>query len=257
MHLPDPRFPPLLRGHSVKAPLRPLPKAAALAQRGELGAGDIVWARDTATAEMAVVLEPDIACSRLGEIRVLMQVAIVHALATVMPEQTAIQIGWPDTLLCNGASVGQTGFALAAHDTTGAQAPDWAVAGLSIRLSRDLDALEPGIVKAETSLSEEDGGQVDRTQIIEAIAAHLLKTMHEWEVDGIRPAVDRWVGRVLGYETPVAIQHPAAAPVACASVIGQIVGVDEDMGLMVRTETGDLCTLKAPLVGPSVEVAGS
>ena len=38
--------------------------ACRLAQSRQLGAGDVVWSRNTARAELAIVLEPEVALER-------------------------------------------------------------------------------------------------------------------------------------------------------------------------------------------------
>ena len=60
MHMPDPTFPPLLTGHAVRGNEPAFETACARAAGGELGAGDVVWSRDTALIDLAVILEPDV-----------------------------------------------------------------------------------------------------------------------------------------------------------------------------------------------------
>ena len=244
MHLPDPKFPPLFTGHDVKAPLNALAVAAKKAALGELGAGDIVWGRNASSVDIAFVFEPDVSADRLCEVRVLVQAAIIDSLGVLMPEQTAIQIAWPNTILCNGAKTGETAFISHQPDSPNAD-PDWAVAGISIALERDLEGLEPGIVKNETSIIEEDGGHLDRTQIMEALAAHLLNAVHTWEQDGVRSAVERWIGRLIGYGEPADIIQTDPETGAPVVTHGEIIGVGDQMQLMVRTASGETVELTA------------
>ena len=60
MHDADPLFPPRLSARAVKAPETPMAVAVMEAARGGLGAGDLVWARDTSAARIALVLEPEV-----------------------------------------------------------------------------------------------------------------------------------------------------------------------------------------------------
>ena len=109
------------------------------AAKGDLGAGDVTWARNTAAAEMAFVLEPDVRLSEALAMRVVLQAALIDALGVLMPSQTAIQIGWPDELHCNGAQVGGTVLVVpqAAVDKPD-EVPAWMVLGGRIVISRDL-----------------------------------------------------------------------------------------------------------------------
>ena len=54
MHLEDPQFPPMLKGHAVKAPAKSFAQACRLAQGGKLGAGDVVWSRNSGRAQLAI-----------------------------------------------------------------------------------------------------------------------------------------------------------------------------------------------------------
>lgn len=257
MHLADPRFPPLLTGHPVKRPDCPLPVACARAAEGALGAGDIVWARGASAAEAAIVLEPDVSWGRAREMALVVQSAIIDALGMVMPSQTAVQIAWPDAIVCNGAQVGRTCL-VAPAGLASEQVPDWMVVAFRIALTRDLDGLEPGLVRTETSLNEEDGGDLTRTDVLEAVAAHLNSTIHDWESDGLRAIANRWIGRVLGYGEPWSFPvasapnarhegHPDDTSIVTGGVVGQCLGLTDDLDLIVRADDGALHHLPWPL----------
>lgn len=232
MHLADPKFPPAYSGHGVTAPLFPRDVALRGASAGDLGAADIVWARRVDRVELAIVLEPDVPPDRLGEVRVLLQTALIDCLGALMPSQTAIQIGWPDAILCNGAKVGETIVIGAPPDANGAVA--WCVAGLRLTMTRDLRGLEPGLVRDETSLHEEDGGELDRTIVLQSLSAHFLNVVHGWESDGIRPFIERWIGRVLGYEAPADMRDTRTT--GASLIRGRVSGVDDTLALMVTPD---------------------
>ena len=140
MHLEDPQFPPLLEGHAVKAPKRPFAEACRLARARRLGAGDVVWSRNTGRAEFAVVLEPDVALERALQMGPLLMVALGDCLGSLCPPKVAIQYRWPGGILLNGAPAGEV--RLAAARVPVAEIPAWLVvgAGLDIAAPR----LSPG-----------------------------------------------------------------------------------------------------------------
>ena len=247
MHLADPKLPPLFTGYGVKAPTEPLGHAVAGARKSELGAGDVVWARTTKAVRLAFVLEPDVPVSRIAEIRVLLQTAIIDSLGVLMPEQTAIQFGWPNAIHCNGAKVGETVFVCADVSSEDVH-PAWAVAAVSIDLTRDLDGLEPGLVKAETSLEEEDGGHLNRTEVIEALAAHFMNAIYRWEQDGVRGIVDQWKGYLFGISEPAEIEVPESADDGPVQVTGKIIGVGDSLELFVNTGDHGVVVLPDPLL---------
>ncbi|MEL6873325.1 MAG: biotin/lipoate--protein ligase family protein [Pseudomonadota bacterium] len=237
MHLPDPQFPPLLNGHGVKAPEQPLDVACAGAIDGTLSAGDVVWSRNTAHATAAIVLEPDVAIVRAREMLVVLQLSLIEALALLMPSQTALQIGWPKQLLCNGAIVG--GTALVEPETADDAVPDWLIASFDVRLTRNIEGLEPGVLADESSLAEEDGMDVTRTAIVEQVAAHFNANIHRWEQEGFRQIVDAWIGRVLGERGSDRYRTTDGELRA-----GTIAGLGDDLSLMVKPDDG------APFASP-------
>ena len=239
MHLPDPQFPPLLSGQGIKAPAQPLETACRGAIAGTLSAGDVVWSRNTAHATAALVLEPDVPIARAREMLVVLQLSLIEALALLMPSQTALQIGWPQQFLCNGALVG--GTALVEPETPEGVVPAWVAVSFDLVLTRDIEGLEPGILADESSLAEEDGMDVTRTAIIEQVSAHMTANIHRWEQEGFRPIVDSWIGRLLGDRGSDRFRTAEGTLRS-----GSIVGLGDDLALMVKP--GDDAVFASPYV---------
>jgi BirA family biotin operon repressor/biotin-[acetyl-CoA-carboxylase] ligase len=242
MHLPDPTFPPLLSGHGVSAPGRVLPVACDGAERGAFEAGHVIWARNTAIAEFAFVFEPEVDREQAQDMRIVLQTAIADGLGAIMPSQTAIQFGWPDDIIVNGAKVGETCLVVSSRETDAV--PAWLVTGVRLVLTRDLEGLEPGLVRNESSIAEEDGADLDRSRIISTVAAHMLNAVQEWGEMGTRPFADRWIGRVFGYDGGAEFRDVAGVPV----VHGTPVGAAGGSALMVRAgDNGGVVTVPAPI----------
>src|SRR5690606_24590012 len=125
MHLPDPVFPPLLAGHAVKAPQQPFEHACHQAGRGTLGAGDLVWSRNTSRAQCAIILEPEVSLKVALQMNALAQVAVVDCLGALLPPAVAVHLRWPGTILVNGATAGEV--RLGAPTTDLGAVPDWLV----------------------------------------------------------------------------------------------------------------------------------
>ncbi|MEL6299262.1 MAG: biotin/lipoate--protein ligase family protein [Pseudomonadota bacterium] len=237
MHLADPRFPPLVTGHSVKSPERPHDVAIAGAMSGTLGAGDLVWSRSSQQVTGALVLEPDVPLARAREMALVLQSAVIEALALLMPSQTALQIRWPDHLICNGARVGM--LRLTAPPVDDDDVPPWMTLGFDIVLQRKLDRVEPGEIESESAIAEEDGADITRTDLLEAIAPPIIAGIHRWEEDGIRPIVEPWIGRVIGHQSEAEFEDAGGL-----QRTGEVVGIDDDLALIVRTADGE--TFLAP-----------
>lgn len=230
MHLDDPLFPPLLTGHAVKAPLVPFEEACQRASAGMLDAGDCVWARSTRQAALAIVLEPEVPLATAIQMGPLLQTAVVQAIGALMPPQVAVQIRWPSTLLLNGGIAGTT--RIAAPRCVPDDIPDWLVVGFELALARDLKGREPGEDAGHTTVSEEGAADLDRTRVLESVAAHFLTWLDIWSDEGFRPAHEQWIGRIEGREHEAPILHGSVTTTAL------VLGLDDTMTLMTRAADG-------------------
>ncbi len=226
MHLPDPKFPPLLKGHAVKAPLTPGGEACRRAAAGELGAGDLVWSRNTAKAECALVLEPEIPLTRACQMAALGMVAVNETLGFLCPPQMPVLFQWPGTLLIDGAAAGEV--RLLAPSTSSGHPPQWLVLSVSLTLATPQQKGEPGEHLGQTSLFEEGAGDVTRTAVIEALATRLLAWLNTWDADGFRPIHEQWLYRAAGYDEDVTFHGRR----------GRVLGLDEEGSLLFKPTDG-------------------
>jgi biotin-(acetyl-CoA carboxylase) ligase len=226
MHLPDPKFPPLFKGHPVKAPRKPFAEACRLAETHALGAADVVWSRSTARADLALVLEPDVTLERSLEMAPLMMVALGDCLGALAPPKLAVHYRWPTSILLNGAKAGEVRLACPriALDRT----PAWLVVGASLEIVGP-DEREDWTC---TSLTEEAGQRISRSEILQSLAAHFLAHLNAWHDDGFAPVHDQWLFRAEGREAPTTIEH------AGERVEGQVLGLDQGVNLILKTAAG-------------------
>lgn len=245
----EPQLPPLLSSHPVDPPGDPFVAAVRGAGEGRLGAGDLLWARAAARAELALVLEPDVACERSIEMGPLLWVAVVDGLAASMPPKTSLLLRWPDIVLVNGGAAGQLRFASA--PAVAGEVPAWLVIGVSLQLASISELREPGEAVDRTSLVEEGGGELTSGRLIESIAAHILTWINIWQDEGFRPVHDAWVGRVEGHDGNALVRHRNE------EVRGRVRGLDATLALIVEPAQGperafaladlfDACQERAP-----------
>ena len=228
MNLPDPEFPPLLTGHAVNAPATPFDTACRRAAAGELGAADLVWARATMRADMALVLEPDVPLGKSLEMVPLVFTAFADSLGALMPPNTSLQLRWPATILVNGGEAGRLRFAASTNDP--AETPDWLVVGIELNLQEPQSEIEPGDQVHVTTLYEEGGGELDRTQILQSLSAHILTWINIWQDDGFPAVHDQFIGRVEG--------HLHGAPISTADgvVNAKVLGLSDEMELLIKPD---------------------
>lgn len=226
----EPRFPPLLSASAVSAPDTARAAAIRGAAAGKLGAGDVVWSRHTAIAEMAIVLEPDVAFEKAQQMLPLVQVALGDALGLLAPPQLPITWRWPFAIEVNGAKAGEAFISAAACALDAV--PDWLVVGFALRLLHDDRTREPGETPDLTTLREEGAGDVDRNALLEAFAGFFLTRLDTWTDRGFRPIHDEWLYRASGREVPVDFVTSQG------SVRGTLLGLDEAAGAIVKLDDG-------------------
>ena len=246
MHLPDPDFPPILTAYPVKAPAHAFETACRRAAAGELGAADLVWARSTERAELALVLEPEVARTQALQMKPLLFVAIADCIGGLMPPKTAVHLRWPDTILLNGAAAGDIQFAIA--PSAAAEVPGWLVIGARIQVTSPHVDREPGEASDITSIHDECGTSLNRTEILRSLSAHILSWLHVWQDDGFRPVSDRFVPLIEGYETDVELRAGDRA------VGGRVLGLTDEMQLLVKLADGGTVVLGDPSMGEPTDL---
>ena len=236
MDQPDPTFPPLLRGIDVQGESRPFDRACADAARGEAGAGDVYWSRETADCRLAVVLEPEVTSAQSLQMPFVLMVALGDAFGSIGPPEVGMFYRWPFGLVVNDALVGHVRVALPSAAAP-QDVPDWLVLGLDVQLHRtDLDA-EPGYDLANTTLADEGGGDITRTVLLESVSRHFLVWVHTWNEDGFKPVHDAWLQRGEGHNEEVAVHHGGA------DHKGQFLGIDDEGNMLLKPARGDVMSL--------------
>lgn len=224
--LSAPEFPPLLTGHAVPAGDDPLRVAMEGARQGSFGAGDLFWSQAETHARVAIVLEPDCSLAKALQMAPVLMVAIGDALGAIGPPNLALMYRWPSTLLVNDGEVGEV-FLHAPEGGGLEDIPEFIVLGFSVAMSLPTDLLDaPGLARHATALFEEGCGDLDRTQVIEAVARHFLSWVDAWEHDGFAASHPDFRGRMQPVDRLVVQIGPVTHQ-------GRMIGIDEDGGLLL------------------------
>lgn len=247
---PQSTFPPILAVRRVTAPACPFDDAVEGAARGDLRAADALWSTDGGRAELAIVLEPEVAAPTALEVAAVMFLAVADSLGAVMPPQTSVVLRWPQTLLLNVGEVGR--ISLAFDRNADERSPDWLVVAASLQVGSLADAREPGDIVDRTSLAEEGAGELAATTLLHAIAAHFLVWPDHWQQGGLTAFERQLAERIEGFGSPVLIRD------GHDGFIGRVLGVAPGMVLRVQPAVGTERRLQfdAALTGGS-DAAGS
>ncbi len=232
MDLADPTFPPLLTGNPVDEQDDPFAVARLKASAGEAGAGDAFWSRDAARFRVAIVLEPDVEAARAMQMQFAAMVALGDALGAIAEPEIGIYYRWPGGIMINGARVGGVSVALP-ENVAGTDVPDWMVVAAKLQIHGDVEDLNPGLDPDNTSLYEEGGMDITRTDLIDSFCRHFLVWINEWENEGFKGIHENWVGRYRALDEEVDLEHGGEAHK------GKFVGLDDLGNLLYRPEKGE------------------
>jgi BirA family biotin operon repressor/biotin-[acetyl-CoA-carboxylase] ligase len=155
------------------------------------GAGDLFWSRDRITANIAIVLEPEVPRDRVLEMMPLTMVALSDCLAVLLPPQVAVEFRHCNNLVVNGGVAGGIQAAISKiHRET--DIPDWLVLGITLGLERSDTNEEPGLKPDITTMDEEGWEEISRNKFIETFARHFLSWLVAWKDDGFRTIARAW-----------------------------------------------------------------
>lgn len=238
MHVEDPRFPPLLTGHGVKAPGSAFDAACQGAETGGYSAADIIWARSTSRIEMALVLEPEVVRPIALQMVPLFELAVIEALGALMPPKTSILLRWPLELIVNGGVAGRFRFAAAPCDND--SVPDWMVVGVEIDLAGGVRDGEPGDVRDRTTLFDEGSAEHTRSDFLEVIGAYALSWINAWQDGGQPVFAENWVCRVEGHEDAAPLHVGGGG---MERIEARVLGLDDEARLLVKLGERDVRAL--------------
>ncbi|MFP7570115.1 DUF4444 domain-containing protein [Marivita sp. S2033] len=224
----SPSFPPLMQGLNA-AGADPFEAACTDAAAGCDG-GTIVFDLSPELLRAAIVLAPEVALSKAAVMLPLVAVALQNALGALGPSELPVHLEWQGGLLVNGATCGHVRAATNVADPDAVA--DWLVVGFELQFMRP--GLEGGDTPDVTDLASEGCGDVEPVALLESWSRHLMNWINRWEDEGIAPLHREWTG----------LAHGIGSEVSVAGRSGRFLGLDETLGLLLRT---DARTILVPL----------
>ena len=215
-------FPPLFKGHPTPGKI-PFIEAASLAKEG-CDAGLVTYDLRPDVLRAAIVFAPEVALQNACMMLPICAVGFQNALGALAPPEVGVHLEWNGTLRVNGGRIGS--LKMAASPKTPETVPDWLVIGLEIALWPAEE--ETGLTPDETALFAEGCADVDAPALLEAWVRHSLVWINQWLEDGPRKIHAEWSGLAHGLKQPASVGDET----------GMFIGVDENFGMILQSETG-------------------
>ena len=224
----EPTFPPLLKGLEVDIGDEPFEVAIDLADAG-CDAGIVTYDITQEYLRAAIIFAPEVPLSEAMAMLIACGIGFANALGALGPPEVGVHLGWDGTIFVNGATCGKLSVASNVYDPE--EEPDWLVVGLSVAMFPAND-LEGGETPDETTLFQEGFDEVGQVHLLESWARHTLVWINRWTDDGPGPLHAEWSGMAYGLGGGI------TTDVAGETVTGKFLGVDEDFGMLIKTNTG-------------------
>lgn len=215
----DLHFPPMMYGEETRSD--PLEHAQLRAMQG-CDAGMIAHHLGSDALEAAIVFAPEVSLRKAMAMLPLCGIGFQNALGALAPPEVAVHLDWSGTLRINGARCG--GLRASASDNDPDATPDWLIIALTLPLWPKSD--DPGATPDETTLYAEGCADVQAPALLEAWARHTMGWIGRWEDEGTAPLHAEWQGLAQGLGEDTQYQ----------SLNGTFLGVDEDFGMLLRTD---------------------
>ncbi|GHF05851.1 hypothetical protein GCM10016455_28730 [Aliiroseovarius zhejiangensis] len=232
----QPVFPPLFTGLDADGAD---PFALACAQaKGVCDAGLVTYDLAHDRLRAAIVFAPEVPLRQAASMLPLCGVGFQNALGALAPPEVAVHLGWDGGIYVNGGLCGALSIAASGRDPEAV--PDWLVVGLSLNLWPPSD--DTGHTPDATALYAEGCGDVDAPRLLEAWVRHTLVALNDWAEDGTARLHANWLGVAHGRDTEVTV----------AGQRGTFVGLDENLGLLLKSgDHSHLIPLTALLTEPA------
>ena len=232
----QPVFPPLFTGLDAAGAD---PFGLACAQAADVcDAGLVVYDLAHDRLRAAIVFAPEVPLRRAASMLPLCGLGFQNALGAIGPPEVPVHLDWSGGIYLNGGHCGA--LSIAASGTDPDAVPDWLVVGLTLELWPPSD--ETGLTPDATALYAEGCGEVDAVSLLEAWVRHTLVQINAWSDEGSAQLHRSWLDIAQGKDAGV-------------TVVGQqgiFLGIDENMGLLLKTDQGTrLIALTALLKEPT------
>jgi len=187
-------------------------------QRAGRGRQGNRWVSAPGNLFMSIIVRPRVAAQHIGQLSFLTGLALANVLSALTPAD--IRLKWPNDLLIN-----QKKAAGILIETEGAAA-GWAVVGIGLNIAS----------APENAISLHDIGMRDATphDMLNRIAAEIMRLVTQWETQGFADIRSRWLMRAWRLEGAMTARLPKG------TVSGLFKGINDDGALQLQLPDGKI-----------------
>ncbi len=183
-----------------------------------------LWTSEPGNLYSSLMLRDPIEEARLGELPLVVALAVHDAVAAALPPLTRgdLAIKWPNDILYGGAKL--CGILIEAASQTGGRV---VVAGIGINCAH-----HPADTLYRATDLREAGYPTDPEAMFALLAAAMARRLAEWRTRDFSGLRDAWLARARGIGEAITVRLPAR------EVVGVFTGLDEDGRLLLRHDGG-------------------
>jgi BirA family transcriptional regulator, biotin operon repressor / biotin---[acetyl-CoA-carboxylase] ligase len=177
---------------------------------------------------LSVILRPPVSTAVAPQLNFLAAIAVADAVSETTRLSPAIK--WPNDVLVTEKKVCGI-LAEMQTDTSGLRA---VIVGIGVNINAPLSAFPEELRNKASSLLIAGGQTVERTTLTASLLTHLEKSYVLWLQEGFSTLHSRWeqyAAHLLGTRISVAVPE--------GTVVGTVLGLDRDGGLLVQGDSGE------------------
>lgn len=189
------------------------------------------WTSEVGNLYSTLLLRDPAPAARLGELPLVVAVAVHDAVADVLPPpaRPPLRIKWPNDVLYDGAKI--CGILIEGVSAPGGRA---VAIGIGINCAHHPDA----VGYAATDLGAL-GHPTDPLVLFERLALRMAQRLAAWQGGDFAPIREAWLARARGIGEAIRVRLPAE------TLHGRFEGLDDKGRLLLRLDTGSLKVISA------------
>lgn len=179
------------------------------------------WISSPGNLFMSMIVRPRVNVAQVGQLALLVGVALANVLESFMPASADIKLKWPNDLYINGKKA--AGILVETESQGMLQVP-WAVVGIGVNI---VSAPENA-----TSIHEAGAGSYEAGHVAEFLGKEIVMLVKRWEKAGFAPIREAWLGRAFRLGETITARLPKE------TLTGTFEGLDKHGALLLTAEDG-------------------